>query len=63
MLYRSRQADHERAKLHLEEYLELSPKGPHAAEVRSALSEVAEASTGPRLVPYPATIDLGEEGP
>jgi len=61
MLYRSGQADQERAKLHLEEYLKLTPKGPHAAEVRSALSDVAEVSTGPRLVPYPDAIDLGEE--
>lgn len=62
MLYRSRQADQERAKLHLEEYLRLTPTGPHAAEVRSALGDVAVDSMGPRLVPYPAVIDLGEEG-
>lgn len=62
MLYRSRRADQDRAKVHLEEYLRLTPKGPHAAEVRSALSEVGDISTGPRLVPYPSTIDL-EEAP
>ena len=48
------------ARRHLEEYLRLTPKGPHAAEVRSALREVADDSTGPRLVPHPPTIDLGE---
>jgi hypothetical protein len=62
MLYRSRHADQERAKLHLEEYLRLTPTGPHAAEVRSALGEVAVVSTGPRLLPYPPTTDRGEEG-
>jgi predicted Zn-dependent protease len=61
MLYRTRQADQEHAKLHLEEYLRLTPTGPHAAEVRSALSEVADLSNGPRLVPYPATIDPEKE--
>ena len=61
MLYRSQQADQERAKLHLEEYLKLTPSGPHAAEVRSVLSQIADVSTGPRLVPYPATIDPREE--
>ena len=63
MLYRKRDAGQEHAKTHLEEYLALTPDGPHAAEVRSALSEVADTSTGPQLVPYPGTIDPGKEAP
>jgi len=61
MLYRDRWTDQERARLHLEEYLRLTPEGPHAAEVRSVLSEVVDVSVGPRLVPSPGTIDLREE--
>ncbi len=64
MLYRSRTLDQARAKTHLEEYLKLTPAGPHAAEVRVVLSEaadVAEVSRGPRLVVYPDTIDLADE--
>jgi tetratricopeptide (TPR) repeat protein len=61
MLYRDRKADEERARAHLQEYLRLTPEGPHAAEARSVLSEVADVSMGPRLVPHPGTIDLGEE--
>jgi tetratricopeptide (TPR) repeat protein len=60
MLYRDRWADQERARAHLEEYLRLTPEGPHAAEVRSALDEVVDVSVGPRLVPSPGTIDLRE---
>ena len=60
MLYRSGYVDQKLARRHLEEYLTLTPKGPHAAEVRSVLREVADDSTGPRLVPHPRTIDLGE---
>jgi tetratricopeptide (TPR) repeat protein len=52
MLYRSQPVDRERAKEHLEEYLRLTPEGPHAAEVQSVLSEVVDVSIGPRLVPY-----------
>jgi len=47
MLYRSTDADVGRWSNHLEEYIRLSPNGPHAPEVRSALSEIAEASLGP----------------
>ena len=61
MLYRSRKDDQERATLHLEEYLRLTPEGPHAAEVRSALSDAVGDSKGPRLVPYSRTIGLGED--
>jgi len=57
MLYRDQEADHERARAHLEAYLRLTPEGPHAAEVRSALSEVIDVSTGPRLVLHPGPID------
>jgi tetratricopeptide (TPR) repeat protein len=61
MLYRSWELDQERAKVHLEEYLKLTPQGPHAAEVRSALSELTDVSRSIRLVPHPGTIDLGDE--
>jgi len=61
MLYRDRWTDHERARLHLEEYLRLTPEGSHAAEVRSALSEVVDVSAGPRLVSSPGTIGPREE--
>ena len=62
MLYRSRDADRERAKAHLEDYLRLNPQGLHAPEVRSALTEVSAVSTGPQLVPYPSDDDsrMGE---
>ncbi|TNF63312.1 MAG: tetratricopeptide repeat protein [Deltaproteobacteria bacterium] len=63
MLYRKQAAGQEQATAHLEEYLQLTPDGPHAAEVRSALSEVTETSTGPRLIPYPRTIVSGKEAP
>ena len=64
MLYRDRWTDPERARLHLEEYLRLTPEGPHAAEVRSALNEVVDVSAGPRLVSSPSTVDLrGEDIP
>jgi len=61
MLYRSRESERDRARLHLEKYLKLTPDGPHAAEVRSVLSEVTDVSKGPRHVPYPGTDDGGEE--
>jgi len=61
MLYRDRVDEVDRAKLHLEQYLELTPEGPHAAEVRSALIEIDDASKGPRLLPYPGMGSVGEE--
>jgi len=61
MLYRDRWTEQERARLHLEEYLRLTPEGSHAAEVRSALNEVVDVSVGPRLVPSPSTVGPGEE--
>jgi tetratricopeptide (TPR) repeat protein len=61
MLYRDRWTDHERARPHLEEYLRLTPEGPHAAEVRSALSEVVDVAEGPRLVRSPGTVELREK--
>ena len=57
MLYRNEEADRERARAHLEAYLRLTPEGPHAAEVRSALSEVIAVSAGPRLVLHAGPID------
>lgn len=54
MLYRNKDADRERARAHLEEYLRLNPQGLHAPEARSTLAEVSTASTGPQLVPYPS---------
>lgn len=53
MLYRSKDADPERAKAHLEEYLRLNPEGLHASEVRSILAEASTVSMGPQLLPYP----------
>lgn len=61
MLYRSQHADQERAKVHLKAYLRLSPKGPHAAEVMSALREVVDVPMGPRLVRHPGESDPAEE--
>jgi tetratricopeptide (TPR) repeat protein len=54
MLYRTRQDDRGRSKAHLEEYLKLTPRGPHAAEAQSVLNEVSETKMGPQRVPYPA---------
>lgn len=55
ILYRHQEADQEQAKAHLEEYLRLTPEGTHAAEVRSTLTEVGEASYGPQFAPYLGT--------
>lgn len=63
MLYRAQATDQEPARLHLEEYLKLTPEGPHAAEVRSALSEVVDVSAGPRRVPPAGTVSPRKEGP
>ena len=60
MLYRDREGQDARAILHLEEYLALNPEGPHAAEVRSALSEIVDVSKGPRFLPYPGAGNVGE---
>lgn len=51
MLYRGRDSTQVRASEHFQRYLELDPNGPHAAEVRAALSEVvsvADAVLGPQ---------------
>ena len=61
MLYRERWTDHERARGHLHEYLRLTPDGPHAAEVRSALSEEADVSEAARPVLSPGLVDLSAE--
>ena len=51
MLYRARFSAGDRARRHLERYLELAPEGPHAAEVRTVLKRkqaaVVEASNAP----------------
>ncbi len=61
MLYRDRHADQERARPHLREYLRLNPTGPHAAEVRSLLVQVVDASVGPRRLPPLPSLGGGEE--
>lgn len=61
MLYRDGWTDQERARGHLRAYLRLAPKGPHAAEVRSALSDVADVSAGARLVLPQAAASLSGE--
>lgn len=54
MLYRSKEADRERTKAHLEGYLRLNPHGVHASEARSILAEFSSVSMGPQLVPHPS---------
>lgn len=61
MLYRDRWTDQERARGHFHEYLRLTPEGPHAAEVRSALSEVTDVSAAVRPVLSPEPADLSGE--
>ncbi len=51
MLYRQGEADRGRSMAHLEEYLRLTPQGPHAAEARSILGEVTEIMEAPRFEP------------
>lgn len=58
MLYRRSGNDGGQSKAQLEEYLKLMPRGPHAAEARSILSEVSEAGMGPQPMPY--TFDAGQ---
>ena len=58
MLYRNTEDDLDRSKVHLEAYLKLNPSGPHAAEARSVLGEVAETKMGPQRVTYPAEVRL-----
>ena len=60
MLYRDREGEGARAMLHLEQYLVLNPEGPHAAEVRSAMSEIVDVSNGPRLIAHPGAGKVGE---
>ena len=60
MLYRTRDAERERAKPHLEEYLRLAPEGRHAAEARSALSEAAVLMIGPRLMSGAGASGVGK---
>lgn len=62
MLYRNREDDRGRSRAHLAEYLKLTPKGPHAAEARSVLSEVSETEIGPQRIPYSDNETRGFEG-
>jgi len=60
MLYRSSEEDQERAREHLAEYLRLTPRGPHAAEVTLVLSEASGVSRRPSRLPNPGTVDPGQ---
>lgn len=62
MLYRTREDDRGRSKAHLEEYLKLNPRGPHAPEAQSVLDEIAETIAGPQRVPNPAQLNHGPLG-
>jgi len=62
MLYRNREDDRGRSRAHLEEYLKLTPRGAHAAEARSVLSEVSETEMGPQRIPYPGDGNRKFEG-
>lgn len=48
MLYRDNGDDRARINAQLEQYLELAPRGPHAAEAQSFLDESFDAGVGPR---------------
>lgn len=61
MLYRGREGEQGRSRAHLEEYLRLSPQGPHAAEARSVLSQGLDMARGPRLEPFPIDSSSGQE--
>ncbi len=52
LLYRLTDDDGVRSKAHLEEYLKLMPRGPHAAEAQSILSDVSETEMGPQRIPH-----------
>lgn len=58
MLYRRSEDDGGRSKAHLEEYLKLMPRGPHAAEAQSILSHSAETEAGPQRIL--STIDASQ---
>lgn len=51
MLYQDREGDEARARAHLEAYLRLSPRGPHAAEAKSLIEAPADAAVGPTRLP------------
>jgi len=61
MLYRTRPSNQASANEHLEEYLRLAPNGRHAAEAKAVLKQTMELSNGPRLQPFPATVDPTEQ--
>ena len=60
MLYRDVH-DRARSNAQLEEYLELAPDGPHAAEAESVLGEGADAVMGPYRVFRPVDANRGPE--
>ena len=59
MLYRRSEDDGGRSKAHLQEYLKLMPRGPHAAEAQSILSDVSETEMGPQRMPYTSDASHG----
>ncbi|MDH3727633.1 MAG: tetratricopeptide repeat protein [Myxococcales bacterium] len=62
MLYRNREDDRGRSRSHLEAYLKLMPRGPHAAEAESVLSEVSETEMGPQRTSYPVDASQALKG-
>lgn len=62
MLYRKRNQSEALSRVHLEEYLRLSPHGRHAAEVESLLVAQSEAGSGPRLLLRPTAEPIASEG-
>lgn len=61
MLYRAQAIELDRARVHLQAYLRLSPGGPHAAEARAALSEDAFFGEGPARIPMTAVRSVAPE--
>lgn len=62
MLYRTREDDRGRTRAHLEQYLKLTPRGPHAAEAHSVLNEVSDTEMGPQRLPYPVHANQATPG-
>lgn len=61
MIYQKTDVNRQRAKAHLEAYLDLRPHGPHAAEVRSALERSAHFESQPTLIRHPIGTNLEAE--
>ena len=61
ILYRQQRSSAKRAVPHLEAYLDLSPHGPHAAEVRTLLEKSQHTVPEEMLVPLPNDAPLTEE--